>query len=65
MIAIDPETRALLDQFGFDEARLAAAAAALAALVATDPRVRPFLADRAAREPVPAIRQTLSRALEA
>ncbi len=31
MIAIDPETRALLDQFGFDEARLAAAAAALAA----------------------------------
>ncbi|MBK7073886.1 MAG: EboA domain-containing protein [Myxococcales bacterium] len=43
----------------------AAAAAALAALVATDPRVRPFLADRAAREPVPAIRQTLSRAVEA
>ena len=43
----------------------AAAAAGLATLVATDPRVRPFLADRAAREPVPAIRQTLSRALEA
>ena len=34
MIAIDPETRALLDPFGFDEARLAAAAAALAALFA-------------------------------
>mgnify|MGYP000007523800 CR=1 FL=1 len=43
----------------------AAAAAGLATLVATDPRVRPFLADRAAREPVLAIRQTLSRAAEA
>ena len=31
MIAIDPDTRALLDRFGFDEARLDAAAAALAA----------------------------------
>lgn len=48
-----------------DPAHRAAAATALATLVARDPRVRPFLVDRAAREPVPAIRQTLSRAVEA
>jgi len=41
----------------------AAAAAALVRLATDDPRVRPFLIDRAEREPVAAIRDTLRRSI--
>jgi len=45
-----------------DEHR-AAAAAALGRLAPADPRLRPFLADRAAREQVPAVQAALAAAL--
>jgi hypothetical protein len=48
-----------------DDAQRAAAALALSRLAADDSRLHPFLIDRAEREPVVAIRDTLRRALSA